>query len=231
MVLKGRIYLTGNIDHVLSLPQTNQFGQMVRVLNMDEDNVLNANQNPMVIQALCLLPPVEAKIAESDGDEQKYDYIYHQHLLEKFQQEFITVILAFLYKGGDLVIFLPEEGYTNTRDKFIQHLDVAYGISVGIVGEPQYREPMYNLAFVPFWLGLLYLYDIISWQEYMIELPLEVRLDSDMTVVGKLINDMHPYVGDGNWYENIFQDQVQYLLNLHHKIHTNINTIPAIIGV
>jgi hypothetical protein len=69
MVLIGRIYLTSNIDFVLQLPQTNAFGQMVRVLNMDEDGVLDSQHNPMVINATCLLPPVEAKIAEADGDD------------------------------------------------------------------------------------------------------------------------------------------------------------------
>jgi hypothetical protein len=77
------------------------------------DYIVNCNY----IGGTCLLPPIDAKIAESDGDEMKYDACYSTHLLQPYQRQFIASLIGYLFRGlGDInVLSLDNVVYNGAR--------------------------------------------------------------------------------------------------------------------
>ena len=217
-ILKGFIYITDNLDAVYNFP----VGPTGKIINLDEDGILPENEN--VIGGTCLLPPMAAKIAEADGNEALYDEIYKAHLLEIYQLQFISALLAYLYKGGNLLLFLPELGYTNTMDKLIQFMQLLYGIHIGKIGSnnPNDSIVFYDLGYSPMWLNLLYNDAcIINAYEFLYLFPEDANINNNPRVMERLINDIRPV-------ESTLYGKIEYIIHLHKQIHKNKNTIPAI---
>ena len=187
MVLKGTIFITDNINVIRETPIDN----FHRIVSLDEDGALPDANN--IIPGTCLLPPMEAKIAEADGDERKYDMIYSNYLLEPFQYEFVSALLSYLYIGGNLILFLPEIGYSNTRDKLIYFMYSLYGIHIGIVGNPnpQLGNCYYDDRCIPMWLNMIFLARTISPRDYLINYPVDAPI-TDQNVMNLLIEQLEP---------------------------------------
>ena len=122
-MLTGNIFLTSNLDNVYNRPTF----EKIIVINMDEDTKLS-KIIPDCIEGICLLPPVEAMMAEVDGDETKYNSLYLSHLYN--QQDFMSAIIAFLYKGGQALIYLPDS-FNHTKQKLLEFIFQVYGIHIG----------------------------------------------------------------------------------------------------
>ena len=90
-MLKGNIYITDNINVI-----KNSNLSLIKVIVMDEDFDDNYMTKDMIMGTI-LLPPIEAKIAEVDGDEQKYDYIYSCYLLKPEVERYISAIIEFSF--------------------------------------------------------------------------------------------------------------------------------------
>lgn len=216
-ILKGTIYITDDVNVVYQFP----IGPMNKIINLDEDDVLPENNN--IIGGTCLLPPINAKIAEADGDEHTYDMCYMNHLQEPYQYMFIAALLSFLYKGGNLLLFLPELGYTNTRDKFVQFMYVLYGVHIGVINNP---NPMvgncyYDNTAIPIWLNLIYCSRVISGKEYLIMMPEDADVLNNDRVIDMLMMELKPY-GES------IQDKLMSLRDMHKALHKNINVITPI---
>lgn len=211
-ILKGTIMLTDNIDIVYQFP----IGPMSKIVSLDEDNILPENNN--IIGGTCLLPPILAKISEADGDQQSYDYHYREHLLGSFQQEFIGALLSFLYKGGNILLFLPDLSYTVTRDKLCEFMFQLYGIHIGIINEP---NPMiancyYDNSAIPIWLNLIYEARVISAYEYLSLFPEDAILNSNPKIMNLLIAELKPY-------DSTYEKKINHILQFHKQIHKNPN--------
>lgn len=215
-MLKGMIFITNDINVVYNFP----VGVMSKIVSLDEDRTLGENDN--VIGGLSLLPPIEAKIAEADGNEKMYDVIYQNHLLEPAQQGFIAALIAFLYKGGNLLLFLPESGYTNTLDKFIQHLFIIYGIHPGLIGDqnPNKANCFYDTKCIPIWLNLIYTAGVISAEEFLFMYPEDAKISNE-AVMFLLIEQINPY-------GKTINDKIQYICRYHKLVHKNPKVIPVI---
>lgn len=216
-ILKGTIFITSNIDIIYNTPMNGT----VKIINLDEDGVLNMNSSN-IIGGTCLLPPMEAKIAEADGNEMLYDNAYSSHLLMPFQQQFIAALIAFLYKGGNLILFLPELGYTNTIDKLVEHLFKLYGLHPGIIGHqnPQMTNCYYDAKCIPIWLNLIFIANVISAYEYLYMYPEDASIFND-AVINQLIYEIQPF-GD------TMNERIEYINRLHRLIHKNPKVVPAI---
>lgn len=214
-ILKGTIYITDKEDIVYQVPLNSN----TKIISLDEDGVLM--ENDAILVGTCLLPPIEAKIAEADGNESLYDTIYSNHLLEPYQQQFISAMLSYLYKGGNFILFLPELG-TSTKEKFIQHMYINYGIHVGLIGDPnpQNANCYYDDRCIPMWLNLIYTAGVISAYEYLTVYPIDAVIQ-DKYIMGMLLEDINPYAESIN-------DQINYILKLHKLLHKNPNVRPAI---
>ena len=215
-MLKGNIYITDNVDIIYSA----RVNDMNKILSLDEDNSLMESND--VICGTCLLPPINAKIAEADGNELLYDQIYSGHLLEPYQQQVISALIAFLYKGGNLLIFLPDEGYDNTMDKFIFHMYNIFGIHIGKIGDPNpaVANCYYDNRCLPIWLNMIYSCRVISAREYLYMYPEDAVINND-NIMAMLISDIQPYADTIN-------DKKNYILRYHKLIHKNPKIVPAI---
>lgn len=205
-MLRGTIYLTNNPNIIYQADL-----RTTKIINMDEDGILQENKN--ILGGTCLLPPIEAKIAEADGNEQLYDMSYHNHLLEPYQQFFIAAIIAALYKGANLLIFFDEIGYTNTTKKFVEQMYIIYGIHIGIIGEqdPALANCYYDNKCIPIWLNLIYSAKIIDGYEFCIQYPPDAELTNPQ-VIEDLIEEMNPV---GNTIQEKFHELDRYRKHLH----------------
>lgn len=217
MILKGTIYITDNEDIIYQTPLNGN----TKIISLDEDGVLM--ENDAILVGTCLLPPIEAKIAEADGNEPLYDTIYSNHLLEPYQQQFISALLSYLYKGGNLILFLPELGCTNTKEKFIYHMYKLYGIHCGLIGHPDLSVSnyYYDERCIPLWLNMIYSVHVISAYEYLYMYPADAIIQN-IAILSELIDEINPYGESIN-------DKINYILHLHKLIHKQPSVKPAII--
>lgn len=215
-LLKGTIYITDNLEYIYNTPLDGS----TKIISLDEDDVLKEGNH--IIGGTCLLPPMEAKIAEADGNEFLYDNAYRNHLLLPYQQQFISALISFLYKGGNLLLFLPELGYTNTTEKLIQHLYMNYGIHPGLIGNPNpvIANCYYDARCIPMWLNLMYTANVLSPFDFLYLLPEDAQISSN-EIMNKLIFEIKPY-------GKTLNDRIGYILRFHKIIHKNRFVIPAI---
>lgn len=220
-MLKGTIFITKDPQVIINRPLDNS---MV-IINMDEDHKLSETI-PNAIEGITLLPPVEAKIAEVDGDEVRYNSLYLTHLYN--QQDFMSAIIAFLYKGGNMIIYLPDE-YNYTRQKLCELIFHIYGIHIGDLEDPNNNQCFYNLKCIPFWLNILFKRDLISWMDWVKMMPIDAYdmngvLGGDPYLFNKAVLCMNPYA------ESI-SEKVDEFKNFHKMIHQNPMLKPAIRGI
>ena len=213
-MLTGTIFITDNEEIIRAVP-LNQ----VKIISLDEDGILEGSN---FIGGTCLLPPMEAKIAEADGNEQLYDSYYSNHLLLPFQQQFITALIAFLYRGGNLILYLPEIGYCNTTRKLVEHLFRLYGIHPGIIGEqnPQEANCFYDVRCIPIWLNLMICANVISAKEYLLKLPVDATINNQKVFIA-LIDQLQPY-------GQTINEKITTILRYHKLLHRNPNCRLAI---
>lgn len=220
-MLKGNIYITDNLDVIQNAPQSG-----VQIISLDEDGALDVIVNCNHIGGTCLLPPIDAKIAESDGDEMKYDAIYSTHLLQPYQRQFIGALIGYLFRGlGDIIMYLPDIEDTITCKKFVFFMYSLYGIHIGLIGhlDPQVCSCYYDETCVPMWLNMIYEINVISPYDYLGLYPADAMIPDN--IIEKINYDIRPY-GITSF------DQLKvYVRDLHAKIQKNDKVRPAIESV
>lgn len=207
-VIKGSILITDDINFVYSIPDAS-----IKVLSLDEDGKLNP-QLPNVIQATCLLPPLECLIAESDGNADVYDMTYYAHLNQPFQQQFIGAIISYLYKGGSFIVYAPQLKDTISIMQLRKNLMILYGIGMGIINSPVKFELDYRC--IPIWLNMMYEARTISAREYLHEFPKDAIIAPN--ILQQLVIDLNMYYTN---YQEAFDILNQckgrnYIAPLHH---------------
>mgnify|MGYP004604172083 FL=1 len=216
-LLKGVIEVTDNIEYAQKAAFTPNSPARV-VMFCDETSSKLPLDHPKVIGGSILLPPMEALIAEADGDAVGYDYCYRQYLSnEPSVVAFISAIVIYLYKGG-YMLFYCDNLLGNHIVKFLKVIYDNLGIRFGVVGN-QPSPPMYDVRFTAKWLEVLYMENQIPVEEYM-------RLVSENTQIpdylsNKLLQEVRPYGQDLN-------EQYQTLSRLIHRYKENPKIIVPI---
>jgi len=187
-ILKGTMFITHDPEVISNIPLNTY-----RIVTMDEFS--NFGDNPAFIGGTCLLPPIEAKIAEADNNEYLYDTLYQSHLLEPYQQQFIGALISYLYTGGNIIFFLPDEAYDNTRTKFIENMWIMFGIHVGIIGaqDPNVANCYFDDRCTVIWLNMIYTSNVISGKEYLFLLPPDVPVTNNQEALVMLTDELNPY--------------------------------------
>jgi len=169
MILKGKIFLTKDKNIVIDCLED----PTMKIINLDEEGTLGIDPR-CYISGTILLPPIEAMIAEVDGNEEKYDMIYSSYILSDKVKEYMASILAFLYRGGNLLLYYPDNNYNNTVKKMLFFIMIHYGIHIGIIGDPDLDNCRcyYDANLEPIQLDLIYFYTgIMDWREYLYMYP------------------------------------------------------------
>lgn len=216
MILQGTIYLTDREEIIYNAPTMG-----TKIVSLDEDGILM--QNDSILVGTCLLPPIESKIAEADGNEQMYDAYYEQHLNEPFQQEFVAALISYIYKGGNILMFLPAmDNYT--KEKLIFFMYKVFGIHIGVIGDP---NPMncncfYDERCIPIWLNLMYSVEVLTPYEYLALYPLDAQLNNQF-ILEKLLSQINPYA-------DTIKKKIDTILQLHKLLHKNPKIRPALVS-
>lgn len=133
-----------------------------KIIVMSEEIPVDQN-DPNIISGTCLLPPPMAKMAEIDGDAERFYELYSEYLLSDVPVDFISVILGFLHKGGNISIMVNcglDEPWLNT---FVNHFMMYYGVNIGSA----MVQFAYNPAFDDCINGILYSSGIETPYEYL----------------------------------------------------------------
>ena len=211
-ILKGDMYITDDPNVILNIP----LNQNTRIISMDEDNILPAND--AILVGTCLLPPVEALMAEIDGNEMGYLDLYRNHLMQPHQHMFMAALFAFLYKGGNLIFFLPGVGYNNTYNTFMRLIWDIYGIKFGILNSNDPYLSSCNSDYpkcIPIWTKMIYETDVISTEEFLLIYPEDAFLESE--IINICIEKLQPFGSS-------LKEQQDYILHLRKQLH-NKNTM------
>lgn len=221
MILKGNILITDNKDIIM---KTLNMRPDIKLISLDEENSLGLDPS-VVIPGTILLPPPEAIIAEVDGNEQKYNMIYQAHLLSEPVKEYMSSILAFLYKGGKLLLYYPNSEYNNTMKNMLFFILILYGIHIGIIGDPSQDNATcyYDANLDNIQLDLIYYYtNILDWKEYLFNYPPNYPIpDQIMNILFKQINP----------YGNTFNEKLEVINRLRAGIKKNPYLINPIMEV
>ena len=211
---KGTIFIANDIEMIRSADLTT-----TRIISLDEDGILGEPSNSMVY-GTCLLPPIQSKQAESDGDEQAYDMYYTNMLLEPYQQAFVSAIISCLFcNNTTILLFLPSDGYTYTTEKLVEHLYKIYGLHPGIIGaqNPIYANCYFDDRCIPIWLNLMYsVSEIISPEQYLYLYPQDAVINNE-SVMMKLIRDMAP-----------LGDSIQDKINTINSYRAKLQAVPKL---
>lgn len=212
-VIHGSVMITDDINLIYAIPDNT-----IKILSLDEEGKLNP-QLPNVIQSICLLPPVEALIAESDGDEDLYDIAYYQHLNTPLCQQFMGAVIAYLYKGGSFMVYAPQLRDSIAILKLRKLLWTLYGIGFGIIQTNTVFELDYRC--IPIWLNLMYDSNVISPYAYLMLFPLDAKIDP--IHLQRLVVELAPFAGSIN-------EAMDHIEDLRTKIQEN-NTKPVRMGI
>ena len=206
MDLLGDIYITTDKNIVF---ETINMRPDVKLISLDEDNELGIDPKCFISGSI-LLPPVEAIIAEVDGNEQKYDFIYSSHLNSDPVKEYIACLIAFMYKGGSVLMYYPDSDYNNTLTKLLFFIMSIYGIHIGLIGDPNNGVCYLDGRYEGLCLDLIYYYTgIIDWREYLYQYPSSLSINEG--IMNIILEQMRPY-GD------TYQEKLDTVLRVRERI-------------
>lgn len=157
MMIFGSIYIYNDIEGAF-----NTIANGAKLIVMSEEIPFDRN-DPNIIFGTCLLPPPIAKMAEIDGDAERFYEMYSEYLLSDIPVDFISVILGFLHKGGNITLVVNCDLNEPWLIAFTNHLMMYYGINLGSIVSPF----SYNPAFDDCINGILYSSGIESPYEYL----------------------------------------------------------------
>ena len=182
-MLKGGMYITCDKNDVIGAACYNS-----RVIAIAETLNDIPNSDTVTLGAV-LQPPYDAVCAELDNDIPQFTALYRKYLYGNVQDRFIVLILAAMYKGYNIIVYIPKDEYEmHFKNVLQEHLLLVYGIVCGY----RNRKFLYDSRFDTILLTKFYLYDYIDSKTFLMEYPINVELD--INVVNKLVYEFNPYV-------------------------------------
>ena len=167
----------------------------------------NHNFGNMILSGTTLLPPYEALMAEMDNDIIRFQQIYSFHLAKKENDMFICAIIRALLEGINIVIYIPkDEAELMFSNVLVQYINDVYGITI----LPD--TCMYNETYDAILVTKLYVYDLLTTEEFFTLYPIGPDLIYDEFLLQKLMMVMNPYVLDRTsaGYYTYFNDYMKH---------------------
>ena len=183
----GNIEISEDYEYVEPILAANPYPNVnFKIIDVEMDPSLPL-QHPNVIGGGILLPPIDALIAEQDGDEAKYNAIYYKYLAEDGSvAQFIQVIVSALILGINILLYCPNPDKLVTNKKLIEMMRYIYGIDMGL---PLCKPAFYSSdpQKVKIWLNMAYDCSAISPREYLFLYP---GYPDNPVLIQKLIYDL-----------------------------------------
>jgi hypothetical protein len=157
-MIYGNLYIMSDVRNALLAAEAD--GCKIAVIS--EEPILDTNSS-FAVSGTCLLPPPMAKIAEIDGDAERFFELYDEYLLSDVPVDFISVILGLLHQGGSM-IFLISCGIDEPWvAQLCNHFQNYYGITIGSDGV----LPWFDTRYTDVVNNIIYISGFISPQEYL----------------------------------------------------------------
>lgn len=185
------ISITDNYNFVADVLTQNPYpNTIVKVVDMEDSPQTLPKEHPNVIGGGVLLPPIDALVAEQDGDESKYDRIYLNYFQEEYVSLFMEALISALLLGTNIILYLPNpEGFQTPR-KFTQVIEYLYGIRVGVIGQRPSVCNLNDISSIKCWLCGAYHSSAITPREFLYLYPGDI--DANPKIISKLIVDVNP---------------------------------------
>ena len=201
-ILKGDFSITDNLDFARDIAFTRND---TKILSLDESNTLPL-EHPNIIGGRSLLPPIDALIAEQEGNRNAYESIYEEMFVNNIEIDaFFASIFCLLMKKMNILIYTPRI-QENAIIKLIDILYKRYGIGVGIIGQ---THVVYDESCTPMWLRYVYLFNYMDAKDYLYFIPDPTMITQD--VMDRLLVEINPYGVS-------YKDKVEYIMSLVKKV-------------
>lgn len=181
--LPGQLWATSDINLV-----NQAYANGFKVLYLGDPVSMDPAYKDIFIMATSLIPDYNAMSMQVDGNEQGFIQMYTASLSSKAAMEMISVIIAGLYSGKNIIMFLPPEASgLNFIQYLLQFIHYNYGIETQTKSTAYSFDPTFSSKIAE----LLYLNSFINAQNFLI------ASDSiDDLVLRKLVNELRPAVKD-----------------------------------
>ena len=182
-MLKGQLWATSDINLV-----NQAIMQGFKVVYLGDPISIDPAYEEKFVKATSLVPDYETMSLQVDGNVDAFIQMYMSSLNSKPAMEMFSVILVCLYKGINIIFFMPPEA---AGLNYVQYLLQYIEFNFGITTQTKTSNFMFNQEYTERIIELLYLNQLVTAQEFLIN---SKSLD-DMTI-RKLVVDLHPVVKD-----------------------------------
>lgn len=209
-MLRGQLWATSDINLV-----NQALSQGIKVIYLGDPVSIDPMYKDVFVTATSLVPDYQTMSLLIDGHENEFMQMYLASLNSKPAIEMFSIILACLYRGTNIMFFLPPEA---SGLNFIQYLLSYIKYNFGIETQTKSTQFSFDLQFSGKIIELLYLNNLASSQEFLINSD-----TIDDLSLRKLVSELHPMVNDptdlneiikwlGNYKDNLLSSN-QPLIN------------------
>ena len=200
-MLKGQLWATSDMNLV-----NQAMIQGFKVIYLGDPISVDPGYKDKFVVATSLTPDYQTLAMQVDGNLDGFIQMYMTSLNSKAAMDMMSVILVCLYKGINILFYLPPEA---TSLNYVQYLLQFIELNFGVTTQTKTSQFKFDPVFFNRIIELLYLNDLVSSQEYLIN---SSSLD-DLTL-RKLVIEMHPMVNDPTdikqiiaWFSN-YKDEL-----------------------
>ena len=211
MLLNGKLFATSDVNFVQQALMSGS-----RVIYLGDPISIDPALKDHVVISTPLTPDYQTLSLFVDGNIDGFTNMYISSLNSKAAIEIFAVIFVCLYKGINIVLFVPPEASgLNFIEYLLGFIQVHYGITT------QTTSTMFNFdqSFSTRIAELMYLENLINCQEFLVNSE-----TLDQVTLKKLVNELHPMVKDPTdinqivkWFSN-YKDQLLSNMNLVNGI-------------
>ena len=195
-MLRGQLWASSDINLV-----NNALAQGFKVIYLGDPISIDPYYKDKFIVASILVPDYTTMSMQVDGNEDGFVQMYTAALNSRAGVEMIAAILACLYKGTNILFYIPQEALSLN---YVQYLLMFFEYNYGVTAQTKTTQFSFNSVFTTKVAQLLYLENLITAYEFIINAD-----TLDNMVLQKLVNDIHPMVEDPtsieciiNWFSN-----------------------------
>lgn len=200
-MLRGQLWASSDIELV-----NQSLMQGFKVIFLGDPISIDPMYKNHFVMASSFVPDYNMMSVLIEGNTNNFMHMYVESLGSKAAMEMMTAILAALFKGTNILFYIPKEAVDLKYGQLLlEYIEYNYGIRT------QTKSTMFG--FNPKYLGkiveLLYLSNLVTAQEFLINTD-----NLDQISLRKLVSELHPMVEDPTnldqiiaWFNN-YKDQI-----------------------
>lgn len=200
-MLRAQLWATSDINLV-----NQALAQGFKVIYLGDPLSINPMYKDKFVTSSALVPDYNIMSLQVDGNMQAFAEMYTLSLNSKPAMEMLSVIFTCLYRGTNIMFFLPPE---SAGLHFVEYLLQFIYINYGITTQTKTSEFSFDVNYMDRIMELLYLNDLVDCNEFLVN---SNKLDE--LTLKKLVNELHPMVQDPTdinqviaWFSN-FKDEL-----------------------